>query len=116
MSDNTQDGGAGGIDLGGAVTDEGSEDSSSSGSNSGGNGGRRSTVIVKGHYGTEQVPPDTECEKCSRRAVGVLVLEQRLGNKGTKKTRPLCSNHRDSLKAQLGDVWEEYDFRRFVDQ
>lgn len=114
MTQNDDNNGIGLDDLGSAVTDEGS--SSSSGSGGGGHSGNvRTTIIVKSHYGTEQVPPDTECEKCPNRAVGVLVLGQMMGNKRTKKTRPLCSRHRDEFKRGVGDVWEEYDFRRFVD-
>lgn len=114
MSDESGDEDIGLDDLSGAVTDEGSSSSGSSGG--GGHGGNvRTTIIVKSHYGTEQVPPNTECEKCPNRSVGVLVLDQMMGNKRTKKTRPLCSRHRDEFKRGVGDVWEEYDFRRFVD-
>lgn len=102
------------MDLGSMVTGEGDGDS---GGGSGGSrgGGSRTTVMVKGLYGTDQYPPDTTCHKCGTRAVGVLVMEKRLGEKVTKTGRPMCSRHRDVFKKSNTASWEEFEFRRFVD-
>jgi len=102
-------------DLSDMVTGEGDAGGNSS-SSGGSGGGVRSTVVVKGLYGTEQIPPDTTCEKCGTRAVGVLVFEKRLGNKTTKDGRPLCSRHRDNFKESNPAGWDEMEFKRFVDQ
>lgn len=102
-------------DLSSMVTGEGSEDSDGS-SGGGGGGGVRGTVRIKGLYGTEQYPPDTECEECGSRAVGVLVKEKRMGNKVTSSGYPLCSRHRDLFKESNPASWENMEFKRFVDQ
>jgi len=107
------DDGLGLDDLNDAITGEGDEGSSNG---NGGGGGRRKTIIIKSVYGSEQVPPDTSCEECNKRAIGVLVKKKKMGSGIHKTAEPLCSIHRDSLKRDIGDVWEEYDFRRFVDQ
>lgn len=92
-------------------------ESSDSNGNSGGSGGStRGNVIVKSHYGTELFPPDTECGNCSSRAVGVLVKEKRVGGNTMKDGKPLCGVHRDRFRKANMATWEEYEFRRFVDQ
>lgn len=81
---------------------------------SGGGGGRRSTITVKRKYGTEQFPPDSKCDECSTRAVGVIVVEKTRENTVFKEVRPLCGRHRDSMQSKLPD-WDNIEFRRFVD-
>lgn len=90
-------------------------DSTDSGG-SGGGGGRRSTIIVKGEFGTTQIPPDTECNKCDTQAVGVLIIPPELYDELiTEEIIPLCGEHRDEMQVKFEEVWDIMEFRRFVD-
>lgn len=72
---------------------------------------------MKGLYGTETFPPDTECHRCTRRAVCVLVKKKKYstGDRSTSKTgeegEPLCGVHRDKVKST---TTAELEFRTFV--
>lgn len=90
---------------------EETEGSDGSAGNKGGSGGRRSTIIVKGNYGTKTISPDTDCEKCDDRAVGVLIVKK----SASVGTTALCSDHRDRLKNEYPETWKHVEFRRFVD-
>lgn len=74
-------------------------------------GGLRGWVRVKAAYGTEQFGPETVCEHCSTKAVGVMVKNTNVGIQG----EPLCRRHRDKIKGEGSLAWEDRDFRRFVD-
>lgn len=85
-------------------------------SNSSRGGNKRSTITLKtGLYGTEQFPPDTDCEECYRKAVGVLIMEKRIGNTVKKYGRPLCSTHVDDFKHSNPAEWDNREFRKFTD-
>lgn len=104
------------MDFGGG-TREKSDTGSSGGSGGGKGGGRRKTIIVKTPgAGSKQYPPDTRCGHCSRRAVGVLVREKRMGGKTYKYGDAMCPSHRDRFKRNYPVDWEERTFERFVDQ
>lgn len=101
------------IDVGASAGDESGQ---SSGSSGGGGGGRRGTVAVKGKYGTEQFPPDTTCDECGARAIGVAIHEKtRERGEVISPGTPLCGNHRDEkLDDEVAD-WDDWEFRRFID-
>lgn len=108
MSSMTED-----IDLGEALSGSGSSTQTSS---SGGGGGRRSTIIIDSLYGSEQFPPDTKCQKCGERAVGVLEKKEILQDeKVIEYGQPLCGNHRDAIKRGNPETFEVCEFTRFVD-
>jgi len=96
--------------------DKSGDDDESGDGRSGGAGGRRSNVFVKGRFGTTQYPPDTVCDRCGDRAVGVMIIErtrQRTDDLGDGE--PLCGNHRDIVEEDEVADWDEVEFRRFVD-
>jgi len=72
---------------------------------------------VKGEWGTKFFDTSTECEDCGSRAVGVLkdVALHDETYKGIKAAVPLCSHHRDKVKAQNEEVWGDNTFQRFID-
>lgn len=102
------------IDVDKSAGDTTSEGSSSGGG--GGGGGRRSNVFVSGEYGTKVYPPDTDCEKCKNRAVGVLLIEKTRRREDKMDTgTPLCSQHKKKAKEEQIADWDNWEWRRFVD-
>lgn len=107
MSDNIE------VDIG--MSPDGNQESRSS-SNSGGGGKVRSPISVSEKYGTSFYGTETECEQCSTRAVGVLVVKRGLlPEDAVKRSAPLCGDHRDKYKSEYSGAWSESEFRRFVD-
>lgn len=103
------------IDVGKSKGDEDGDNSSGSGGGGGG-GGRRSHIFVKMRYGTRQFPPDTDCDECGARAVGVMIPdEDTVQDDGLVDPRPLCSTHRDDIKQDKETFFQEGEFRRFID-
>ena len=72
---------------------------------------------MKGEWGTKFYDTDTTCDKCQRRAVGILkdVALYDEPYKGIRAGVPLCSNHRDRLKGETDVDWEADTFQRFID-
>lgn len=72
---------------------------------------------MKGEWGTKFFDTETECDKCTGRAVGILkdpaLYEDTF--KGIRAGVPLCSHHRDELRNSLNVDWDEVDFQRFID-
>lgn len=94
----------------------GDKSGQSNGSSGGGGGGRRGTVAVKGQYGTEQYPPDTLCDECNTRAVGVAIHEKtRERGEAISPGVPLCGKHRDKKRDDEVADWDNWEFRRFID-
>lgn len=91
------------------------DESTSGSSGAGAGGGIRKTITVKREYGTEQIPPDTRCQECGTRAIGVVVIESDYTDQLGKSCEPLCSNHKRSrYGSDLEDV-RGFEWRRFVD-
>jgi len=89
--------------------------SSSKGSSKRGTRKRRSTVIVTGAmYASHTFPPDTECENCSRKAEGVIVIERKVGDKKTLVPIPLCKNHRRGYEAKYPKLMKASDYKTFA--
>lgn len=107
MSDDIQ------IDIGKSADTE--EQSNTTSSSSGG-GTRRSPISVQEEYGTSFYGTDTECKQCDTRAVGVLIMPDKIvPESAVCRSVPLCRNHRDQTMDQFGTAWTASEFRRFVD-
>lgn len=107
MSDDIQ------IDIEKSASDD--EQSGSTG-NSGGGNTRRSAISVQEEYGTSFYGADTECKKCDTRAVGVLIMPDKIvPESAVCRSVPLCRNHRDQTMDQFGTAWTASEFLRFVD-
>lgn len=107
----------GGIDLSGmaSAVEEDSGSSSSGGSSSTKRSGARGNVIIEGQYGSIVLPPDTECERCGRKAEGALVMETSSEHSDATlvNEKPLCRNHREEFEGANPETWDAYDYKTF---
>jgi len=104
-----------GIDISLDKTADSDDGGSSRGGNSGG-GGVRGTITVSERYGTTVYGPETACDRCGKRAVGVLVIPDGIvSDDYVGHSAAMCGSHRDDAKESYSSAWEKCEFRRFVD-
>jgi len=93
-----------------------SDEQSGSTGNSSGGSTRRSPISVREKYGTSFYGTETECKKCDTRAVGVLIVPDKIApDEAVGRSVPLCRGHRDEAADQFDTAWTASEFRRFVD-